>query len=93
MSYRTLLVHLDSDKTPAGVDIAACLERHGIRAAFPTTPREGGIGTGATLLDRTRDPHADLLVMGAYGHTRMHERVLGGATRTLLETMTVLMSH
>ncbi|MET5115250.1 universal stress protein, partial [Burkholderia pseudomallei] len=39
--------------------------------------------------------HADLLVMGAYGHTRGRERVLGGLTRTMLESMTVpvLLSH
>ena len=38
---------------------------------------------------------ADLIVMGAYGHARWTERVLGGATRGLLATMTVpvLMSH
>ncbi|RQR55584.1 universal stress protein [Burkholderia sp. Bp9125] len=85
----------DPDKTPAGVDVAAYLERHGIRASFATTPREGDVNTGETLLDRTSDLHSDLLVMGAYSHARMRERVLGGATRTILETMTVpvLMSH
>ncbi|KVU74721.1 universal stress protein [Burkholderia ubonensis] len=85
----------DPDKTPAGVDVAAYLERHGVRASFSTTPREGDLGSGATLLNRASDLHADLIVMGAYSHTRMHERVLGGATRTILETMTVpvLMSH
>ena len=38
---------------------------------------------------------ADLIVMGAYGHSRVRELVLGGATRTLLGSMTgpVLMSH
>jgi nucleotide-binding universal stress UspA family protein len=38
---------------------------------------------------------ADLIVMGAYGHSRLRELVLGGVTRTLLEAMTVpvLMSH
>jgi len=38
---------------------------------------------------------ADLIVMGAYGHSRVRELVLGGVTRTLLDTMTVpsLMSH
>jgi nucleotide-binding universal stress UspA family protein len=38
---------------------------------------------------------ADLIVMGAYGHSRLREVVLGGATRKMLEAMTVptLMSH
>ncbi|MGI2233356.1 universal stress protein [Burkholderia vietnamiensis] len=84
-----------TDETPAGVDVAAYLERHGVRASFSTTPREPSVGVGATLLNRATDLHADLLVMGLYSHTRMHERVLGGATRTILETMTVpvLLSH
>ncbi|RQR34182.1 MULTISPECIES: universal stress protein [unclassified Burkholderia] len=87
--------HPDPDKTPAGVDVAAYLERHGIRASFSTTPRERSVSVGATLLNRATDLHADLLVMGLYSHARMHERVLGGATRTILETMTVpvLLSH
>lgn len=81
--------------TPAGFDVAGYLERHGIRAAFASIPRVSGSGTGATLLNRLTDTHADLLVMGAYGHARAMEHVLGGVTRTLLETMTVpvLMSH
>lgn len=51
--------------------------------------------TGATLLEQLSDRHADLLVMGAYGHDRMRERVLGGVTLTVLGTMTVpvFMSH
>ena len=79
----------------AGVDVAAYLERHGIRASFSTTPRQLSVSVGATLLNRVTDVHADLLVMGLYSHARMHERVLGGATRTILETMTVpvLLSH
>ncbi|CAB3751167.1 universal stress protein [Paraburkholderia solisilvae] len=80
---------------PVSIDVAAFLERHGIRASFSTTPAVAGVSTGATLLNRVADLHADLLVMGAFGHPRAQERVLGGATRTLLESMTVpvLMSH
>ncbi|VWC60504.1 universal stress protein [Burkholderia lata] len=87
--------HPDPDKTPIGVDVAAYLERHGIRASFSTTTRASTVGVGATLLNRATDLHADLIVMGLYSHTRTHERVLGGATRTILETMTVpvLLSH
>lgn len=53
------------------------------------------IDVGNALLSRAADFEADLIVMGAYGHPRWSERVLGGATRTLLATMTVpvLMSH
>jgi nucleotide-binding universal stress UspA family protein len=47
------------------------------------------------LLSRAADMGADLIVMGAYGRSRWAERVLGGATRGLLASMTVpvLMSH
>ena len=80
---------------PEGIDVAGWLESHGVRASFSTTPHHVGVGTGATLLNRASDLHADLLVMGAYGHARARERVFGGVTRTMLESMTVpvLMAH
>jgi nucleotide-binding universal stress UspA family protein len=83
------------DAPPASIDVSAFLERHGIRASFSSTPAVAGVSTGATLLNRIADLHADLLVMGAFGHARAQERVLGGVTRTVLESMTVpvLMSH
>ena len=50
---------------------------------------------GETLLSQVADSGADLLVMGGYGHSRWRELVMGGATRTILKSMTVpvLMSH
>jgi nucleotide-binding universal stress UspA family protein len=53
------------------------------------------IGIAEAMLSRAADHGADLIVMGAYGHARWAERVLGGATRGLLASMTVpvLMSH
>ena len=53
------------------------------------------IGIAEAMLSRAADLAADLIVMGAYGHARWAERVLGGATRGLLASMTVpvLMSH
>jgi nucleotide-binding universal stress UspA family protein len=52
-------------------------------------------GIADAMLSRAADSGADLIVMGAYGHARWAERVLGGATRGLLDSMTVpvLMSH
>lgn len=77
-----------------GADISLHLARHGIkaRAAF-TEARE--ISVGDTLLSRAADKQVDLIVMGAYGHSRYRELVLGGVTRHLLQSMTVplLMSH
>ena len=53
------------------------------------------IAIGEAMLSRAADLGADLIVMGAYGHARWTERMLGGATRGLLKAMTVpvLMSH
>lgn len=77
-----------------GADIALYLARHGIKV---TASQQAGTGldVGLQLLSRAADQSADLIVMGAYGHSRLREWMLGGATRTLLETMTVpvLMSH
>ena len=53
------------------------------------------IDVGNELLSSASDLSADLIVMGCYGHSRLREWVLGGATHTILESMTipVLMSH
>jgi nucleotide-binding universal stress UspA family protein len=50
---------------------------------------------GGVLLNRAADLGADLLVVGAYGHSRVCELILGGVTRTLLRQMTLpaLMTH
>ena len=52
-------------------------------------------GIAEAMLSCAADLRTDLIVMGAYGHARWAERVLGGATRGLLTSMTipVLMSH
>ena len=54
-----------------------------------------GLDEGEALLTKVFDTGADLLVMGAYGHTRLREFVLGGATKETLKNMTcpVLFSH
>jgi len=77
-----------------GADIALHLARHGVKATIESTV-SAGIGIGNALLSRASDLSADLLVIGAYGHSRLRELVLGGATRTVIASMTlpVLMSH
>lgn len=69
------------------------LARHGIKAELKTLSNAGDVAS--TLLSHAADSSADLLVMGGYGHSRFREFVLGGATRGILEAMTlpVLMSH
>ena len=77
-----------------GADIAAWLVRHGVKV---TVQREVApdMDVGNVILSCAADHDIDLIVMGVYGHSRMRELVLGGASRTLLSTMTVpvLMSH
>lgn len=53
------------------------------------------LAVGDALLNAASDLAADLIVMGAYGHSRWAERLFGGVSRTLLQSMTVpvLMSH
>jgi nucleotide-binding universal stress UspA family protein len=77
-----------------GADIALHLARHGVTACIEKTV-SAGMGIGDVLLSRASDLGADLLVMGAYGHSRVRELALGGATRTVLTSMTlpVFMSH
>ncbi|NLP64572.1 universal stress protein [Paraburkholderia sacchari] len=76
-------------------DAAAWLDLHDVSASFHESAREPGVRTSTALLGRASDLRADLIVAGAYAHSRIHERVLGGVTRNLLEAMTVpvLMSH
>lgn len=77
-----------------GADISLHLARHGIKVEASFTEAHD-ISVGDTLLSRAADKQVDLIVMGAYGHSRYRELILGGATRHLLQSMTVpvLMSH
>lgn len=76
-----------------GADVALYLERHGIPCEVVVRREEGDVGKALLSLAALRG--ADLLIMGAYGHPRFREIVLGEVTRTVLETMTipVLMSR
>lgn len=78
-----------------GADIALFLARHGVKVEVYRQPAEKGLDAGNAILSHAADFGADLLVMGAYGHSRLRQVVLGGTTRTILASMTmpVLMSH
>lgn len=75
-------------------DIALHLARHGVRAEAAHT-LANDIPEGEALLSYAADIGADLIVAGAYGHSRAREVVFGGVTRTLLAEMTVpvFLSH
>jgi nucleotide-binding universal stress UspA family protein len=73
--------------------LRAWLLRHGVQADVRVELTRTAIADA--ILSRAADLGADLLVMGAWGHARWTERLLGGATRGLLASMTlpVLLSH
>ena len=75
-------------------DLRAYLSRHDVNARMTQQP-SGGIDIGSAILSRAADTGADLIVAGAYSHSRARELILGGATRELFKSMTVptLMSH
>ena len=71
-----------------GADIATFLARHGVKANVSGSTSKD-VDIGSMILSRADDFQSDLIVMGGYGHSRAFEFVMGGATRTLLESMTV----
>lgn len=84
-----------------GDDIASYLAHHEIKANVTrqTTKTDKKHRTkldiGNALISMATDLNSDLIVMGAYGHSRLRELLLGGVTRTVMQSMTipVLMSH
>ena len=82
------------DDEIAGVDVAEHLARHGLKVELRRVP-VGQVDVSSNLLSLAADMSADFMVMGGYGHSRLREFVLGGATRGVLASMTIptLMSH
>ena len=94
------VVRIDPQKDPslrgsvAGADLAEALARHGVRAEAQGYPTDGQ-DEGQALMRCAEDSGAGLIVMGAYGHSRLAEFIFGGATRFVLNRLVcpVLMSH
>lgn len=95
-TVRVAWVSGDRDKTMSGsvADICRNLACHGIKADAVEIPADGR-DAGTALLADCKDCGSDLLVMGAYGHSRAHEFVLGGATRSVLGSpdLPIILSH
>lgn len=77
-----------------GSDVARWLSHHGCHVDLQQYP-SGGDEIGACILRRAAETGADLVVMGAYGHSRMRQAVFGGTTRSLIEqtVMPVMLAH
>ena len=80
--------------TPGRADLEKYLSGHGLHYSLHQVALEGA-HIGRFLMDYAVGVDADLLVMGGYGHSRLREFVLGGATREILRDplLPVLMSH
>ncbi|MEJ8308738.1 universal stress protein [Agrobacterium larrymoorei] len=74
----------------AGSEIAATLARHGVNVTVTSQEKIQGVAPHTAIEKRLADNSIDLLVMGAYGHSRWWEMLFGGVTRTLLDSMTAM---
>jgi len=72
------------DGEDPGVDVAKWLTHQGCKVTVQQYP-SGGKGVGDCILDRSKEAGADLIVMGAYSHSKTREAIFGGTTRTLIE--------
>ena len=95
-AVRVLTVAGDKPSVDAalGAEAVRHLSLHGVKATTDIVEAEG-VGIGKVIDGYLMDQAADLLVMGAYGHSRLQEFILGGATRYMLAAppVAVLMSH
>jgi len=78
----------------SGDALAAYLRWHGLKATVESVDPQGK-SIGKALLEHAQGRGIDLLVMGAWGHSRIREMILGGVTREVLAqtTLPVLMAH
>jgi nucleotide-binding universal stress UspA family protein len=96
---QVILAMVDEDGAPAqqglepAADIARHLDRHGVATEVRHVSKWDR--TADALVNEAKVTGADMIVVGAYGHSRLREWVLGGTTRDLLGTcpLPVLMAH
>jgi nucleotide-binding universal stress UspA family protein len=82
------------DGPDPGTDVAAWLSHHGCTVTVSQFPT-GGREVAHCIQDRAKESGADLVVMGAYGHSRMFEVFFGGTTRSMMDQTDapVLLAH
>ena len=90
----TVLTAPGFDKRAPAEALVAYLAKHKVKATTQVVDPQGK-HVGHALLEEATKQNCDLLVMGAYGHSRLREMILGGATREVLaqSTIPVLMAH
>jgi len=90
----TVLAEKDLSSESPAAELAKYLNRRGIAAA-PDCIDAAGRRIGEILKSYLTSHRADLLVMGAYGHSRLTEFILGGATRSMIAdpTLPIVFSH
>jgi nucleotide-binding universal stress UspA family protein len=93
-SVTLFMVSTGAKAGPEPADMASYLSLHGVNADIRVAPK-GGTSVSEQLLSVAGEINADLLVMGAYSHSRLREFVLGGVTRDILNSagLPVLMSR
>ena len=74
----------DAHGDEPGADAAVYLVRHGVRVGVDRLPSSGR-PVVEVLRRHAHDMAADMIVMGAYGHSRLRQRILGGVTRSMIE--------
>jgi nucleotide-binding universal stress UspA family protein len=71
------------DTKRSGAELAKHLARHGVNVTLDVVDA-GGRSVGEAMESHVTSRNGDLLVMGAYGHSRLREFILGGATKSML---------
>jgi nucleotide-binding universal stress UspA family protein len=92
-AHAITIITVNAAEIPADI-LVAHLARRGLAARTESTSADRA-DIQPTILSIAADTGLDLIVMGGYGHSRLQERILGGVTRGMLQSMTVptLMSH
>jgi nucleotide-binding universal stress UspA family protein len=96
-AHAITIITVNATEIPAEIPAAtlvAHLARRGLVARIESMSADRA-DIQSTILSFAADTDLDLIVMGGYGHSRLQERILGGVTRGMLQSMTVptLMSH
>ncbi|WP_380054546.1 universal stress protein [Falsihalocynthiibacter sp. SS001] len=83
-----------ANRSDPGAPLSQMLSRHGVNVEISVLAKSMP-SIADVLLRHTSDVGADMIVMGAYGHSRFREAIMGGATRDMLEkaVVPVFMSH